>query len=262
MKKLILILSLFISLFSFAQSGLTEAEDFLVKDVTGVTHTLYSYLEQDKIVVASFFTTTCGSCNIYTPEIVESYEDFGCNEGDVVYMGINWGADNIGVTDFMAVHSVEYPCASGSEGLGDQVNEQYEIMSHITALIILPDGTIAGQFYGPNAYPTRDSLNNLLQQLGAHMQSCGVGIQEQNQNEIHISVSGEHELLIEPGNILSGNYQIDLLDIQGHQLISENIYLQSGNDFRFSLPENYKGVLIVNIQNGTSFVYRQKILRL
>ena len=63
MKKLQLFILLFI-VFSFtqlkAQSGLTHAEDFSAKDVTGYMHTLSTYLNQGKIVVLPFFTTTCG----------------------------------------------------------------------------------------------------------------------------------------------------------------------------------------------------------
>ena len=58
---------------------------------------------------------------------------------------------------------------SGLQGSGNEVNELYEIESHITCLVIMPNGEIAGQFYGPNAYPTRDSLNSLLLTLGAEM---------------------------------------------------------------------------------------------
>ncbi|NOR86618.1 MAG: hypothetical protein GQ527_03320 [Bacteroidales bacterium] len=41
-----------------AQSPLDIAEDFMVKDTNGETHTLFSILDDEKIVVLTFFTTT------------------------------------------------------------------------------------------------------------------------------------------------------------------------------------------------------------
>ena len=180
-KHLLFTMSLFMLFTTVkAQSSLTIAEDFMVKSTVGQTYSLFPILDEGKIVVLTFFTTTWGSCNIYTPEIVLSNQDFGCNQGDVFYLGVNWGADNNAVNDFIEVHAVGFPCASGLQGLGNETNEQYGIASHITALVIMPNREIIGQFYGPNAFPTRDSLNNLLLSLGAQMQNCSVGISEES----------------------------------------------------------------------------------
>lgn len=221
-RSFILMIFIFFSGHTHAQSGLEYAEDFLVKDVNENSHTLYSYLEDGKIVVIPFFTTSCGSSSTYTADIVQSFDDFGCNQSNVLYLGVNWGSNNIGVTDFMSAHAVEYPCASGEEGLGDQVTEQYEIASLITTLVIMPDGTIAGQFYGPDYYPTRDSLNSLLLSLGGQMQTCAVGI---DTNPIlkapHmqiISNYGSKQLTVSLNNLLSDSYQLGIFNISG-QLI-------------------------------------------
>lgn len=229
MKKLFIILTILVNIFTyaFAQSALDEAEDFFVKDVLGNNHTLFSYLEEDKIVVLPFFTTTCGSCNIYTPEIVESFHDFGCNTGNVMYLGINLGSNNIGVIDFMSVHAVGYPCASGTEGMGNEVHEQYGIASNITALVVLPDGTIAGQFFGPNHYPTRDSLNNLLQSLGAEMMTCGVGIDENLSEDASIYPNPFNELLqIKYNNSATAQLYLKIYNIQGVLVRKQYLSLQ------------------------------------
>jgi len=41
-----------------AQTPLTEAEDFMVKDTQGQVHNLFSILDDGKIAVLTFFTTT------------------------------------------------------------------------------------------------------------------------------------------------------------------------------------------------------------
>jgi hypothetical protein len=251
--------------FSFvahAQSGLNQAEDFLVKDVNGNSHTLFSYLEEGKIVVLPFFTTTCGSCNIYTPEIVESFHDFGCNTGDVFYLGINWGANNIGVIDFMAVHAVGYPCASGTEGLGNETHFQYEIASNITALVILPDGTIAGQFFGPNSYPTRDSLNNLLLSLGAEMQNCGVDLEESKESNLSLYPNPvTDQLFINLSSISAGIYQLEILNLQGQNIQTTDIRVAGNKCIKINTQALPSGVYLLRLKQEDGVLFNQKLIK-
>lgn len=245
-----------------SQSGLETSEDFLVKDVYGNSHTLNSYLEEGKIVVVPFFTTTCGSCNIYTPEIVESFQDFGCNNGNVFYLGVNWGADNIGVIDFMAVHAVEYPCASGIEGLGNDVHMQYEIASNITALVILPDGSIAGQFYGPDHYPTRDSLNNLLLSLGAEMQSCGVGIEEGFHSGLSVYPNPVSDHFnIQFLNHISGEYNLKVYNINANIVKSQKLYLNHQQRIEINTNDLKNGIYFIQLMRGDEIIINQTLIK-
>lgn len=249
-----------------AQSGLTQAEDFSAKDVTGHLHTLSDYLNQGKIVVLPFFTTTCGSCNIYTPEIVLSHQDFGCNQGDVFYFGINWGSNNIGVTDFISVHAVGYPCASGIEGTGNEVNELYEIASHISCLVIMPDGEIAGQFFGPNAYPTRDSLNSLLISLGAEMYNCSVGTQQLNNKKNRIEINPNpvnHYSKLKLEVLVSGSYEIEILNNTGQVLKSFPIYLDSHQQIiDLNLEAFSEGLYFIQLRQNGLILSSEKLLKI
>jgi thiol-disulfide isomerase/thioredoxin len=251
-----------------AQTGLTVAQDFTAKDVYGTSHNLFSYLDEGKIVLISFFTTTCGSCNIYTPEIVESFNDFGCNQGNVFYLGLNWGANNIGVIDFMAVHAVEFPCASGIEGLGNQINLQYEIGSHITALVVLPDRTIAAQFFGPNAYPTVDTLNSLLTSVGGHAQPCSVQVNEMNEdtdNEYFQCfpnpVIDELSLQINSGEFTE--IEVEILNLAGQKILSFNPTFTSPNtEIKLDVTRLTKGVYFVRLKNRSQMVATQKLIKI
>jgi len=52
-------ISLFLMVFSIkAQTSLTVAEDFSMKSTIGQTYNLFPYLDEGKIVVLTFFTTT------------------------------------------------------------------------------------------------------------------------------------------------------------------------------------------------------------
>lgn len=251
-----------------SQSSLTIAEDFLVKDVNGISYYLRPILDEGITVVLSFFTTTCGSCNIYTPEIQESFNDFGCNEGDVFYLGVNWGSDNIGVTDFIAVHALGFPCASGEEGLGDQVNIQYDIASHITVLIVTPDRQIAAQFYGPNDYPTREALQSALLNLGVQMQNCSVGIPELDEKKSSI-----YKLKLSPNPVSSiGNLEIfasktesckiEIYNSLGFIAYSSQIHLDKGkNEIPLEWGKYRSGLYFVKITDEENRIQIEKILK-
>lgn len=266
-KSLLISFFLLLVFITNAQSGLMEAEDFFVKDVEAQSHQLYNYLDAGKIVVVPFFTTTCGSCNIYTPDIVLSCDDFGCNQGDVFYLGVNWGSNNIGVTDFMSVHAVNYPCASGEEGLGNLVNEQYEIASHITTLVITPDRQIAGEFYGPNDYPTRDTLNALLLSLGAQMESCSVGLEE-----VYQSASSSISIYPNPVNHHAqldisiqdlGFYQLEIINISGQVLYSQRDFFASEKiTINLNLKTFPKGVYLLRLKNENGMQAHEKFLKI
>lgn len=249
-----------------AQSGLTVAEDFSAKDVTGYMHTLSTYLDEGKIVVLPFFTTTCGSCNIYSPEIVLSHQDFGCNLGDVFYLGINWGADNIGVTDFISAHAVGYPCVSGLQGTGNEVNELYEIASHITCLVIMPDGEIAGQFFAPNAYPTRDSLNSLLMTLGAEMYNCSLSTEQLNNENNRIEISPNPVNYNTKLNLkveFSGPYEIEILNITGQVLKSFPVYLDSHHQIiDLNLEAFSEGLFFIRLRQNGLILSSEKFLKI
>lgn len=262
-------ISLFLSL-SFlvnAQSGLLQAEDFYIKDVDAQSHYLFDYLDAGKILVVPFFTTTCGSCNIYTPEIVLSCDDFGCNQGDVFYLGVNWGSNNIGLTDFISVHAVNYPCASGEEGWGNLVNEQYEIASHITTLVISPDRQIVGEFYGPDYYPTRDTLNALLLSLGAEMENCTLDLEELDHTtkpSIYLSpnpVINIAQIAISIQDI--GYHQLDIINTSGQVIYSLRDFFASEKiTFSVNLKTFPKGVYLLQLKDEKGMLAQEKFFKL
>jgi thiol-disulfide isomerase/thioredoxin len=166
---LYIVFFLLVSVILYAQTPLDTAVNFTVKDVTGTTHRLYEYLEQDKIVVIDFFTITCGPCSTYAPLINESYTHFGCNTSNVVFLGTNWGADNSGVTDFGITYGVHYPEISGTEGNGNHVVADYSILSYPTVILILPDSTIAENYIWP---PETNYLDSIIIAHGGNPSEC------------------------------------------------------------------------------------------
>ena len=152
-----------------AQTSLDTAVNFTVKDVNGITYHLNEFLEQGKIVVVDFFTITCGACTTYAPMISDSYNHFGCNTSNVVFLGINWGADNAGVTDFGITNGVDYPEISGTEGNGNHVVADYQVLSYPTVILIMPDTYIAEKYIWP---PTTAHLDSIIASYGGITSNC------------------------------------------------------------------------------------------
>jgi len=168
MKRILL---LFVGVLVFAgaiaQTTLTEAVNFHVKTIYGEPIWLFPLLDdENKIVVIDFFSTTCGPCQDYAPDFQACYENFGYNEGNVYFMGINWGNDNLGVREFDSIFGLTFPTASGSQGGGNIVYGDYEILSYPTVIVITPDHTIVEQYIW---YPNEENITNAVLAAGGTM---------------------------------------------------------------------------------------------
>jgi len=178
-------------------------------------------------------------------------------------LGVNYGATNSELINFIEAHNIQFPCASGQHGMGNAVNEQYGILSYITCIVVKPNREIAGQFFGPY-YPERDTLNNLLLSLGAEMQNCSVGIGEHNsKEEIKVfpnPITEAVDLYVKVNK--SGLYQIKVINTLGQQVAQFVDHLTIGDnkiDVDFSLLD--KGLYIVEIQYENKLITRKKILK-
>lgn len=237
-----------------AQTSLDTAANFTVKDVTGITHRLNEYLEEDKMVVIDFFTITCGPCITYAPMISESYTHFGCNTSNVIFLGINWGADNAGVTNFDSAYGVHYPGISGTEGNGNHVVADYGILSYPTVIIIMPDSYIAEQYMWP---PSTDHLDSLIVSHGGILSGCNTPVQDFNK-----SSSVSHRILsvfpipastfITCTTSVTGKSTLELCSVTGNPL-TDQINVFPGESARIptgSLPGGYYLLLLRNIHGA------------
>lgn len=186
MKKILFVTLFVVSFFGLsAQTTLDTAISFTVKDIAGITHRLDEYLNNNKIVVIDFFTVTCGPCATYTPDFNKSYIHFGCNSSNVVFLGINWGADNAQVSQFGSTYGVQYPEISGTEGNGNHVVMDYNILSYPTVIIIRPDYSIAENYIYP---PSTEAIDSLITLHGGIKSACYTYLNESDkqQNQLHI----------------------------------------------------------------------------
>jgi len=173
MKKSLLVISALIisTNASNAQTPLTTAVDFTVTTMDGDEVNLFGLLNDGKYVVVDFFAYWCGVCAQNAPKFEESFEQFGCNSGDVYYISI----EGEGTTE--QTHTFEtdaglqgiIPTISGLDGGGAAVRSAYGISYFPTFILIAPDRQIVDQDIWPFSAIT---LRALLEENGLSPKSC------------------------------------------------------------------------------------------
>jgi peroxiredoxin len=242
-----LVLSLLLLVFTVTASAQVLAPDFTVVDTEGNVHNLYDYCEDGKIVVLDFFYVGCSYCEYYSAHIQQSYEDFGCNQGDVIFLGLDWNDTDAEVQWFDSTYGITYPSASGIDGGADTVQSLYNISIYTTVLVVGPDKQIKKDIKPP----TCANIDSFLLILGAQMMPCNVGIEEA------MGVSSAVELINNPVDesklvALSveqqGDYRLQLTDMFGRVLYDQSTHLESGIS-NVQLPQSLEaGMYILNVQ--------------
>ena len=256
-KVLLLIVGFLIFAGVTAQTTLTEAVNFHVKTIYGEPIWLFPLLDdEDKIVVIDFFSTTCGPCQDYAPDFQACYENFGYNEGNVYFMGINWGNDNEGVIEFDSIFGLTFPTASGSQGGGNIVFNDYEILSYPTVIVITPDHTIVEQHIW---YPSEENITNAVIAAGGTM----VGVNELGFDKTDV------KLFPNPVNAMA-TVEFNLKSASDvyftiHNLVGKNVYdsevvrYQKGlTKLTFSTDEFKNGYYILKIVSENQVVATKK----
>lgn len=264
MKNLLLLIITYVLLFPggklFSQTTLDTAVNFHVKTIDGDPIFLFDLLDnENKIVVIDFFSTSCGPCQLYAPEFQTSYEDFGENNGNVYFMSINWGSNNQAVREFDSTYNLTFPSVSGTQGGGNGVFNDYNILSYPTVIVIVPeDHLIVNQEIVP---PVHDSINNAVIAAGG----IWVGLNEKN--------SAKQELTIFPNPVRNkaniklhlqkkSQVSLSIFDLFGRaksSILQKNC--QAG-EVSIPIDLNYldDGIYFVNISYGNR-TFTRKIIK-
>lgn len=226
MKKFTYVIAFLLSINLVGQVPIDTAINFSVKDIHGTNIELFSMLDEGKLVVIDFFSTSCGPCGLYAPDFQASYEDFGENNGNVFFVSICWGDDNNGVAHFDSIYGITHPSVSGSQGGGNLVYNDYQVISTPTVILINPEREIVENYIWE---PTQVNLNTAIIAAGGSM----VGVEDnmvRDENNILIYPNPANgRINIKTSAIGSGQYYMEVYNLLGilvHQ--SDPEYLTSG----------------------------------
>ncbi|MEI6764455.1 MAG: redoxin domain-containing protein [Bacteroidota bacterium] len=250
MRKTVAALVFFLVSFAgSSQTPLTTAVDFIVTDTHGNNHKLFDYLNAGKYVLLDFFFVSCPTCQATAPDANASYEYFGCNEGGVVFLGIDAGDNTNQVQTFDNFFGVNYPCASGTEGGGDSVNLLYQITNYPCYVLIAPNHNIVIQEINPFSLT---DCNNAISGYGVTPMTCltGTGDSSANHTELNMLVfpnpaSAQTTVLFMAD--AGQEYTLDIIDFTGRCIIRSD---QSGSNTG-SLAHSFD---LSDIARGTYFI--------
>ncbi|MBK9356849.1 MAG: TlpA family protein disulfide reductase [Bacteroidales bacterium] len=215
MRNLIILLFVLFTGVSQSQVAVDTALDFTVKDLTGTQHHLYGYLDAGNYVVIDFFTANCGPCQTYASEVSASYDYFGCNGGNVVFLGMNWGSDNQAVHEFDSIWGANYPSVSGLQGGGNNVVDAYQVQSYPSVILIAPDRTILNDHIWP---PETGNINAEVMAAGGIPQACTVGVSDvvlQKTTGLQVVSNGNGSILLRADKSLEAGRRPQILSAGG-----------------------------------------------
>ena len=130
-----------------ASNSNPAAPDFTLTDQYGETHTLSDY--KGRVVFLNFWATWCGPCRSEMPHIEELYEEYGKNQGEVIFLGVatpgGQEKNQAGIEDFLAQNGYTFPTVFDTSG---DVRDEYFISAFPTTFMIDKDGKVFGYVSG------------------------------------------------------------------------------------------------------------------
>lgn len=251
MKTLIKMLNgiLFLALPFVANTQVgNPAPDFTVTDTHGKSHTLYQYLEADKVVVLDFFYTTCGPCQFYSPQVNLAYEKYGCNTNNVIFISIDHNDTDDEVLAYDDEYHIQYPSVSGLEGGGNSVVAQYNILGFPTFYVIDSTFTIIEEIDPP----TLQVFDFRFQQHGIDPAECNANAVPEpnytNQLELFPNPLGPGDLLNVklPGSSAS-IVHFEIFNFTGNVVKTGQAELKAAKELKIEMNNLVAGIYVIKI---------------
>jgi len=118
--------------------------NFEARDTDGKLYDLYTILDAGRYVILDLYDHDCPACQSNVPVINSLYSDNGCNDYEVVVIGINWSGNSGDVANFESSYGAVYPSISGTGGGNSICDSQFPggVYTFPTIILIAPDHTV------------------------------------------------------------------------------------------------------------------------
>lgn len=124
----------------------SEAIDFALKDLNGEEMRLSDY--KGKVIYLNFWATWCPPCKDEIPDLIETYQKYGANQSDVIFLSIvlpgGKEQDVDGIVDFVEEYKIPYPVLL-DDGFAFS---SYSVSSLPTTFMINKDFKVQGSIKG------------------------------------------------------------------------------------------------------------------
>ena len=134
--SLVLLLSCSVPKAEAQLDGSGIAPDFTLTDIDGGVHTLYDYLNQDKVVVLDFFAVWCSICKADAAYLEAVYDQYGPQgSGEIVMLSVE--TDDASTDEQTRVFAAEFgagnPHINQTENLAALYNQQFFPLYYVIA---------------------------------------------------------------------------------------------------------------------------------
>jgi len=257
MKKITLSFILgFFMLSSMAQTTLTTAVDFTVTDTKGVTHNLFNYLDAGKYVCIDFFYKDCPACGTTAPFLQTTFENFGCNQGNVIILALSSHDDDATLTTYANANGYMYPMINSLTGGGGNVHTTYGITATPTFILIAPDKNIVERDMWPLA--NAQALITYITNRGGVAQVCVASVKE-TKNEEFISYPNPATDQVTIETKMEEDYTISIKNLNGQEVLTQK---SSGSaSLTLNVSKLSKGLYLLEVRSAKQTVCDKLVIQ-
>jgi len=257
MKKITLSFILgFFMLSSMAQTTLTTAVDFTVTDTKGVTHNLFNYLDAGKYVCIDFFYKDCPACGTTAPFLQTTFENFGCNQGNVIILALSSHDDDATLTTYANANGYMYPMINSLTGGGGNVHTTYGITATPTFILIAPDKNIVERDMWPLA--NAQALITYITNRGGVAQVCVASVNE-TKNEEFISYPNPATDQVTIETKMEEDYTISIKNLNGQEVLTQK---SSGSaSLTLNVSKLSKGLYLLEVRSAKQTVCDKLVIQ-
>jgi len=241
---------------SMAQTTLTTAVDFTVTDTKGVTHNLFNYLDAGKYVCIDFFYKDCPACGTTAPFLQTTFENFGCNQGNVIILALSSHDDDATLTTYANANGYMYPMINSLTGGGGNVHTTYGITATPTFILIAPDKNIVERDMWPLA--NAQALITYITNRGGVAQVCVASVNE-TKNEEFISYPNPATDQVTIETKMEEDYTISIKNLNGQEVLTQK---SSGSaSLTLNVSKLSKGLYLLEVRSAKQTVCDKLVIQ-